>query len=54
MNELIGKKVRRHNGKKWEEGIIVLDSFDGEPEELFIEYADGDREELEGLPYELI
>lgn len=49
----LGKKVRRKAVNIWEEGIVVLDSFEGEEQEQFIEYAPDDREQLYGLPFQV-
>ena len=50
----LGKKVRRKGRAKWEEGIVVLDSFDSEEDqEQFIEFSKGDREQLDGLPFQV-
>ncbi len=49
----LGKKVRRKGAKKWEEGIVVLSSFDGEEPEQFIEYSPDDKEQLDGLPFQI-
>ncbi len=52
---LLGKRVRRKGrGNKWEEGIVVLDTFDdGTEEELFIQFAENDLEQLDGLPFQI-
>jgi hypothetical protein len=47
---LLGKKVRRKNRSKWEEGFVV---FDEEDDELYIEYSENDWEQLMGLPFEV-
>lgn len=49
----LGMKVRRKGRKKWEEGVVVLDSFEGEEhQEMFIEFAPNDLEQLFGLPFQ--
>ena len=50
---LLGKRVRRKGRSSWEEGTIVIDSFDGEDLEYFIKYKEDDREQLIGLPFEI-
>lgn len=51
---LLGKKVRRKNRSKWEEGIIVLDTAEfSHGQELFIEYSGNDSEQLLGLPFQI-
>jgi len=47
---LLGKKVRRKNRSKWEEGIVVLDE---EEDELYIEFSENDWEQLICLPFEV-
>ena len=42
---LLGKKCRVKGRGKWEEGVIVLSSFDGEPQEYFVMYAEDDLEQ---------
>lgn len=50
---LLGRKVRRRGKGKQEEGIIILDNFKGQEEEMFIEFRPGDREQLIGLPFQV-
>ena len=50
---LLGMRVRRKVRSYWEEGTIVIDSFDGEELEYFIKYKEDDREQLIGLPFEI-
>ena len=50
---LLGKRVRRKGRSSWEEGTIVIDSFDGEDLEYFIKYKEDDMEQLIGLPFEI-
>lgn len=45
---LLGKKVRRKNRSKWEEGIIV-----NEDDELFIQFAEDDWEALYGNSFQV-
>ena len=47
---LLGKKVRRKNRNRWEEGFIVLDD---ENDELYIEFSENDWEQLICLPFEV-
>jgi hypothetical protein len=50
----LGKKVRRKGRKKWEEGVVVIDKLDeSNKDEQFIEYNSGDKEQLEGLPFQV-
>ena len=50
---LLGMRVRRKGRSSWEEGTIVIDSFDGEDLEYFIKYKEDDMEQLIGLPFEI-
>lgn len=50
---LLGMRARRKGRSSWEEGIIVIDSFDGEDLEYFIKYKEDDMEQLIGLPFEI-
>lgn len=50
---LLGKRVRRKGRSSWEEGTIVIDSFDGKELEYFIKYKEDDMEQLIGLPFEI-
>lgn len=49
---LLGLKVRRKGRKKFEEGTIVIDSFDGKELEYFIMFKEDDMEQLIGLPFQ--
>jgi hypothetical protein len=49
---LLGLKVRRKGRKKFEEGTIVIDSFDGKELEYFIMFKEDDMEQLLGLPFQ--
>ena len=49
----LGKKVRRKNRSKWEEGIVVLDNLGGCGLEEFIEFSENDLEQLMGLPFQI-
>lgn len=51
---LLNRKVRRRGRSKWEEGTIVIDKFDDSVDEYFIEFAIDDREQLIGLPFEIL
>ena len=42
---LLGKKCRVKGRNKWEEGVIVLSTFDGEQPEYFVMYAEDDLEQ---------
>lgn len=50
---LLGMRARRKGRSSWEEGTIVIDSFDGEDLEYFIKYKEDDMEQLIGLPFEI-
>lgn len=49
---LLGLKVRRKGKNKFEEGTIVIDSFDGKELEYFIMFKEDDMEQLIGLPFQ--
>lgn len=50
---LLGKRVRRKGRGRWEEGVIVVDSFDGTDPEYFIMFGEDDLEQLVGLPFQI-
>jgi hypothetical protein len=50
---LLGKKVRRKGRKSWEEGTIVIDTFDNEDLEYFIMFKEDDMEQVIGLPFQV-
>ncbi len=50
---LLGKKVRRKGRSSWEEGTIVIDTFDNEDLEYFIMFKEDDMEQLIGLPFQV-
>ena len=50
---LLGKRVRRRGRGRWEEGVIVVDSFDGTDPEYFIMFGEDDLEQLIGLPFQI-
>ena len=50
---LLGMRVRRKGRSSWEEGTIVIDSFDDKELEYFIKYKEDDMEQLIGLPFEI-
>lgn len=49
----LGKKVRRKGGRKWEFGVVVLDSFDGKKQQEFIKYSEDDKEQLLGISFQI-
>ena len=45
-----GEKIRCKGRKRWTEGLCVIDRIGPDTRlEYFIEYADGSREQLDGL-----
>lgn len=50
---LLGRKVKVKGRGKWEEGTIVVDSFDDEDPEYFVMYSKNDLEQLCGLDFRI-